>query len=391
MASIFKTTVAMLGPVVPRGSVTESLRAGAGAVLGLGAVALVQLAAPGAAGPALYLIAPFGASAVLLFAAPSSPLAQPWPTVVGSSVAALVAVLVCRIVPDPVLRVPLAAGLAITAMIALRALHPPGGAVAMTVALMPAAVEQPGWWFALCPVALGTSMLVAIAMIYARLTGRHYPLRHFDEKNAHGTDDPDPSRRLGLGEDELAAILARYRQSLNLGVEDLARLIAAAETQAAGRRAGPLEARDIMSRDLVMVGPMTTLAEVADIFRLRGFTSLPVVSPEGLFLGVIFQIHLIRRAREDAFERRLRFSTALSHLLDRGFDRPVLAREIMATEVPVTAPDAPVAALLARMAEEDCDAVPVLDAGMIVGIVTRSDLIAALAFRAPGMLSSQPM
>ncbi|MBK4216947.1 HPP family protein [Paracoccus caeni] len=355
------------------------MRAGLGALVGLSVAVLLVFSVQVDLQLGLYLIAPFGASAVLLFAAPSSPLAQPWSTVVGSSIAATVAVTICLLVPEPIFRVPLAVGGAITAMIAARAMHPPGGAVAMTVALSPDVVRELGYWFVLSPVALGTAVLVLVAIPYARMTGRRYPFRQFDDPNARGTVDHEPVERLGLTEEELTGILTRYRQSLNLGVEDLARLIAAAEIQAAGRRAGPLEARDIMSRDLVTVGPDATLTEVADLFRRHGFTSLPVVAADGNFLGVIFQIHLIRKARDEGFGHRERFSVAMTRLLDGARDKPVLASEVMAVNVPQTQPDAPISSLLAKMADGSCDAVPVLDGGQIVGIVTRTDLIAALA------------
>ena len=61
-----------------------------------------------------------------------------------------------------------------------------------------------------------------------------------------------------------------------------------------------LTAADIMSRDLVTVDPDMPLSGVADLFRQHNFTSLPVVQEGDKFLGIIFQIHLIRRARDDA-------------------------------------------------------------------------------------------
>ena len=99
----------------------------------------------------------------------------------------------------------------------------------MTAALSPDAVAELGFKFAVMTIATGTFILVLIAMAYAKLTWRHYPLRQFDEPNMHQTHDPEPIERLGLSEDELTKILKRYRQSFNLGVEDLARLVRAAE------------------------------------------------------------------------------------------------------------------------------------------------------------------
>lgn len=358
-----------LGPVasVPA---TEALRASLGAFLGLAIAALVAMAFSPEKWASLYLIAPFGATAVLVFAAPNSPLAQPWPAIVGNTASALVAIALCHVITNPLISVPLAVGLAIVVMAMLRATHPPGGAVAMTVALGAERILPHGFGFALAPVAAGTIILVITAAIYAHLTGRRYPLRQFGEVNPQGTHDPAPVERLGLTEDELTEILTRYRQSLNLGVEDLARLIGAAEMQAASHLTGPQTAQAIMSRDLVTVAPDTPITEIAALFLRHGFTSLPVVGDGDRFLGVIFQLQIIAAAFPD-------------HDLTAG--HPPLAvtssakaSDIMDPHPPSAAPDTPIAALLPQLAS-GMDAVPILDAGRIVGVVTQTDLIAALA------------
>ncbi len=72
----------------------------------------------------LWFIAPMGASAVLLFGVPSSPLAQPWSIVGGNVLSALIGVTVGMLVPDAALACGLAAALAIAGMYFLRCLHP---------------------------------------------------------------------------------------------------------------------------------------------------------------------------------------------------------------------------------------------------------------------------
>ncbi len=371
-----------LGPAVARVSAFEAMRAGLGALIGLGLTGLFLLSPQIDTELGLYLVAPFGASSVLLFAVPNSPLAQPWSAIVGNTVAAIVGVAVCLSVPDPALRIALAVGLAITATILCRAVHPPAGAVAMTAAMSPEAIAQQGFWFALVPIAVGTIALVVMAAIYARLTGRRYPFRQFDDQSKFGTDDRNPTERLGLSEEELTAILERYSQSFNLGVEDLARLIGAAELQAATHSSGPLTAQDIMSRNLVTVGPDSALGEIADLFRQHRFTSIPVVENNQTFLGVIFQMHLITQARTDALRLHRGYGAALRRLLDRDRDKPVVAGDIMSVAGPRASTNTPIGALLPMMADGDTDAVPVIEDGNIVGIVTRTDLVAALARRA---------
>lgn len=327
----------------------------------------------------LYLVAPFGASSVLLFAVPNSPLAQPWSAIVGNVVAAVVGVAVCLAVQDPVLRIALAVGLAISATIMCRALHPPAGAVAMTAAMNPDAVQELGFYFALMPIGTGTVVLVVVAIAYGRLTGRHYPFRQFDDPNSHGTKDPEPTERLGLSEAELIDILERYKQSFNLGVEDLARLLGAAEMQVAANRSGSTTAADIMSRNLITIETDTPLTEIADLFRHHRFTALPVVDDTDRFLGVIFQIHLIDRAREDGLRLNRGFGKAMKRLLDRQREVPVQAADIMNVGGPRATADTPLSALLPQMADGAVDAVPVLEGGTLIGIVTRTDLISALA------------
>nr|WP_216598141.1 HPP family protein [Ruegeria sp. HKCCD6119] len=350
-----------------------------GALVGLGLTGLFLLTPGSDLDLGLYLVAPFGATSVLLFAVPNSPLAQPWSAVVGNTVAALVGVAVCMTIADPALRVALAVGLAITATILCRALHPPAGAVAMTAALNPEAIAQLGFWFALAPIAVGTCVLVILATVYARITGRRYPFRQFDDPSNNQSEAKNPSERLGLSEEELAGILERYRHSFNLGVEDLARLISAAELQAATHVTAPLTAKDVMSSSLITVGPETALGEVAELFKRHRFISLPVVGNDEKFLGVIFQMHLIRQAREDAIRLKRGYFSTLNHLLDRKREMPVTAGDIMEVAGPRVTTNSPLGVLLPMMAVEDVDAVPVLEYDRIVGIVTRTDLIAALA------------
>ena len=371
LPSPIRRALRSLGPVatVP---LTESGRAALGAMLGIGIAAfLASAAADGLFLRHFVLMAPFGATATLIFAAPNSPLAQPWPVFVGTLVSALVAVAVSMAVPQTVVAAPLAVALAIFVMALCRATHPPGGAVALMVPLAGPAHADPAWPF--LPLAVGTLLLIGIGVLFARATGRRYPFRHVGDANAVGTGDPDPVERTGLSEDELAGILVRYRQSLNLGVEDLARLIAAAEVEAAGNRIGAGTVASIMSRDLVTVAPGTPLDEIAGLFVRHGFTSLPVVDAGGAFRGVIFQLHLI--ARQAASPQRRR---PLAPAPDRA-----LARDIMDATPVTAAPATPVAALLVPLAISGTDAVPILDAGRLVGIVTQTDLIAALARHVP--------
>lgn len=368
-----------LGPAIGAGSLVDLARGPLGSGVALVATGLMLLLPGLDRSAGFFVIAPFGASAVLLFAVPNSPLAQPWSAIVGNGISALMAVAVLKIVRDPVASVAIALSLAIFAMILLRALHPPGGAVALVAALDPTIVDRLGFGFVLAPVMAGTAILVGLAMLWHLVTGRVYPFRQPDAAGPHGTADKAPAERLGLGAEDLRQILDTYRQSSNLGVEDLARLIAAAEQLAAAHHMDALRCEDFMSRDLVTVSPETPAGRVAALFRKHGFTSIPVVEDGNRLLGVIFQIDLIRSARRAARRDHRGFLTMLARLTTASGKMAPRARDIMSKDLPTVTRDAPAGALLPLLQDGQAEAVPVMEGDRIVGIVTRSDLLSALA------------
>lgn len=123
----------------------------------------------------LWFIAPMGASAVLLFGVPNSPLAQPWSIVGGNISAAAVGVSTSLLIADPGLACGVAAALAIGLMFKLRCLHPPGGAVALTAILGGPGIHQLGYSFVLYPVLLNSVLLALLAIVFNNLAGRRYP------------------------------------------------------------------------------------------------------------------------------------------------------------------------------------------------------------------------
>lgn len=119
-----------------------------------------------------FLIAPFGATCVLLFAAPDSPLAQPRAVVGGHCIATAIALAVLTTVGGGWDVAPLAVGLAIGAMVLTRTVHPPAGADPVLILLLPPS----GWSFLVAPILVGSLALVLLALVFNNLArGRRYP------------------------------------------------------------------------------------------------------------------------------------------------------------------------------------------------------------------------
>src|SRR5690606_16875451 len=108
-------------------------------------------------------------------------------------------------------------------------------------------------------------------------TGRVYPFRQSPAQGRHATADPAPERRLSLAPDALRDLLARFRHSANIGVEDLARLIDAAESEAAAQRFGGLTVGAVMSTAVVSVAPGESITALAALIQRHGFTAVPVL------------------------------------------------------------------------------------------------------------------
>lgn len=150
-----------------RGSAFPAVTAGAGGGLVIGLLALLAqtLEKP-------LLIAPFGASCVLLFALPQSPLARPRNVIGGHLVSSFVGLVALGLFGPGVLACALGVGFAIAAMQLTDTLHPPAGGDPIVVILAGA-----GWSFLGLPVLAGTVALVALAWLYHRfVSGRSYPL-----------------------------------------------------------------------------------------------------------------------------------------------------------------------------------------------------------------------
>ncbi|MEP3331639.1 HPP family protein [Sedimentitalea sp.] len=307
------------------------------------------------------LIAPLGASAVLAFAVPNAPLAQPWSAIVGNTLSALVAVALLSVYAGA-WAPPLVVGLAILTMLFARALHPPGGAVALLAALDPGPVIESGLTYALIPVGAMTALLVASAVIYNRLTDRIYPFRQIAER-AKTADEV----RLGLSEDDLTGLLQNYRQTSNIGVVDLGRLLTAAERDAANHRFDSVTCGDIMTNNLISVTPDTDVRQVARLFRKHRIKSLPVVSVSGAFSGIIVQADVIDALVSSKLDLQLVSRNAR-----------MTAGTIARPAGPTSTVDTPVGPLLNRLSVQGAETVPVMNGERLAGVITRSDILRML-------------
>ncbi len=302
------------------------------------------------------IVAPVGASAVLLFAVPASPLAQPWPIIGGNALSALIGLIVAHLVPEPVLALGLALMLAIAGMSLARCLHPPGGAAALIAAMGGAQVESFGFWFPLAPVALNSVLLVGLGILFHKLTRRAYP--HHAAATAasqHGTQDMPPQRRISFRPEDVDAALANLHETFDIDRDDLGRILREVELQAMTRAHGDLLCKDLMSRDVVSVTVDDDPDRARRLLIEHNIRTLPVLDHHRVLVGTVGLRELARGAGR----------------VGEHVSAPATA-----------APDDPAVSLVRILTDGQKHAVIIVDAQMHVqGLITQTDLLAALARR----------
>lgn len=304
-----------------------------------------------------FLIAPMGASAVLLFAVPASPLAQPWSIVGGNMLSALAGHAAYLICPDPILAAALAVAGAIIVMSLANCLHPPGGAVALTSVIGGPAVTAAGWSFAFIPVGLNSLLLLACGWLFHKATRHDYPHRAVPSAtNLHGTIDLPPLERIGFTTADINEALADHGEVLDINPEDLHAVFRRAEARAHRRlhRHRRIDCADIMSRDIVCGHVDDRIDAAYAKMRALHLLAMPVVDSRYHVQGLI-ELGDLDPTSKTRLSQKMRRSVATAR------------------------PEMEIEELLPILAGGAVHQVLVTDkTGRLMGIITQTDLLAAL-------------
>ncbi|WP_210534614.1 HPP family protein [Thermosulfurimonas marina] len=160
----------------PRAAWSEIVWSWIGAFLGIAAVAFTHYRILSGT-DLVMVIGSFGASAVLIYGAIQSPLAQPRNLIGGHILSAIIGVTCYKVFHGEMwLAAALAVSTAIAAMHATRTLHPPGGATALIAVIGSEKVHRLGYLYALIPAGLGALIMLVVAVLVNNLAPRRrYP------------------------------------------------------------------------------------------------------------------------------------------------------------------------------------------------------------------------
>ncbi|HEX7934100.1 MAG TPA: HPP family protein [Paraburkholderia sp.] len=353
----------------------ERARSSLGALLGIAFTGGSMYLLLGSGANIPLLVAPMGASAVLLFAVPASPLAQPWSIIGGNLVSATIGVTCANVIADPTLAAAMAVALAIGGMFALRCVHPPSGAVALTAVLGGPAIHALGYRFVLEPIAIQSAALLAAALAYHAATGHRYPHSVRPARGAAGSA-ADAASRAGFTRADLEAVLKRRSEMLDIDPTDLESLLRETQLQAFSRSFNELTCENIMSRHVVSVSAATRAAAAWALLKRNKVKALPVIDAEHSLIGIVTRADLVDKRIFGSFSP---FVTYFDGWLRGDPRRAPNVGGVMTTEVATVKASAPITDLVPMFANYGHHHIPVLDSvGHVVGMITQVDLISGL-------------
>lgn len=144
-----------------------------------------------------------------------------------------------------------------------------------------------------------------------------------------------------------------------------------------------MKAADVMVSNVITVGPDAVVQDVADLLLKNRISAVPVVDEKGSILGIVSEGDLLRRAEAGTERHRpwwLEFLTDRSALAaDYVKSHARKVTDVMTRRVITATPDTPLAEIATLLEKNGIKRVPIVKDGRIAGIVSRANLLQALA------------
>ena len=144
-----------------------------------------------------------------------------------------------------------------------------------------------------------------------------------------------------------------------------------------------MKAMDVMVRDVIAVTPDTSVVQAARLLVENDISALPVIDDDGRMIGIISEADLMRREEIGTEKRRpwwleaMTPATTLANEFAKSHGKRVA--ELMSQQVVSASEDMPLAELAALLERHQIKRVPITKDGKLIGVVSRSNLVQALA------------
>ncbi|NIM27138.1 MAG: CBS domain-containing protein [Gammaproteobacteria bacterium] len=150
-----------------------------------------------------------------------------------------------------------------------------------------------------------------------------------------------------------------------------------------------MKARDIMTTKVVTVNPQTPVRDVAALMIQKHISGVPVLSDSGALVGLISEGDLLRRPEIGTEKHRRRWLSFFTRVDEQAREfaksHALRAADVMTKQVVHVAEDTSLGDVVEMMEKHNVKRLPVLADGKLVGIVSRRDMLRALAWQAAPM------
>jgi CBS domain-containing membrane protein len=323
-----------------------------------------------------------GASAVILFIIPTSPLAQPWPFVGGQLLSALIGITCAIQFNDTSISAAVAVGCSVLVMLLLRCLHPPAAATALAPVMASDNIAYLDYSFVMIPVAINVMLMLVIAIIVNRwLLGKDYPAALPSNEDSNRLQAwTDTNVQLFLSEQDIEQALGNMDSFIDMTSAEIAKLLGLVEMQTFQRLKGDLSCADIMIREVDTVEFATEVEDAWKIMVSKKIKSMPVLDRSRRVIGILSWsdfFKFINLSAYDGFQERLRHFIRRTTRVDT--DKPEVVGHIMTSEVLALQEDEHIANLISLMSVKGLRQIPIVnDQQRFIGMVYQENLIAAL-------------
>jgi len=327
------------------------------------------------------IVASMGASAVILFFIPGSPLAQPWSFAGGQLISAVVGVWCALNINEISTAAATAVGSSILLMLVFRCLHPPAAATSLTPIMAGASITSLGYSFVLVPVAVNVfTMLLLVIFINRWVMRRDYPNPLPAEKKKTEAVMLEPTHQIGFSEQDLDLALQDGDVFFDLSYLELSRLLTQVETNAFKRIRGEIICADIMVKEVLTVEYGTEIEDAWHIMQAKELKALPVIDRAKRVIGIITWNDFFKFIDLDVYQGfQYRLHQFIRRTPNITTDKPEAVGLIMTTNVVTQQDSAHIAQLIPLMSSHGHRQIPIVNAEhRLVGMVYQANLIAAL-------------
>jgi len=328
------------------------------------------------------IVASMGASAIILFFIPGSPLAQPWPFVGGQLISAVVGVFCALNINETSTAAATAVGCSVFLMLILRCLHPPAAATSLTPIMAGTSLTSLGYSFVVVPVAINVMTMLFLAIVINRyVMKRNYPSAlPIQEQINQRHSIIEPSHQVGFSEQDLSLALDKSDVFIDMTHTELSQLLTQVEMNTFQRIKGTILCSDIMVKDVIAVEFGTELEEAWSLMRTHKLKAMPVIDNARRVIGIITWNDFFKYIDLNAYESfQEKFRCFIRRTADVTATKPEAVGLIMTPSV-VSLPDTThIVDLIPLMSLKGIRQIPIIDSERrLTGMVYQANLIAAL-------------